>query len=180
MDKNAKRRGGIVVTFRTEYSSPLGTLLLTSDGVSLTGLWMDTQPRPSTELSKKDDLPVFRRTKEWLDAYFRGEKPSVSTLPLAPYGTTFQKQVWSILLQIPYGESRTYGDIAREIAARRGIRRMSAQAVGGAVGRNPISIIIPCHRCMGANGQLTGYAGGLGKKRWLLRHEGITFKEEFK
>lgn len=163
------------MTFSTEYPSPLGVILLTSDGVSLTGLWMDTQPRPSTESSKKDDLPIFCRTKEWLNAYFRGENPSVNALPLAPGGTNFQKQVWDILLQIPYGESRTYGDIAREIAPN-----MSAQAVGGAVGRNPISIIIPCHRCMGANGQLTGYAGGLDKKRWLLRHEGIHFKEESK
>ena len=166
--------------FSTEYSSPLGVLLLTSDGASLTGLWMDSQSRPSAELMEKNDLPIFHRTKDWLDAYFRGESPSPNALPLAPGGTEFQKQVWKILLEIPHGQTRAYGDIAREIAARRSIPRMSPQAVGGAVGRNPISIIIPCHRCMGIKGRLTGYAGGLDNKRWLLRHEGIPFKEELK
>ena len=107
----------------------------------------------------------------WLDRYFRSDHPPMVALPLSPAGTDFQCLVWEILLTIPYGTTRTYGDIAREAADRLGKARMSAQAVGGAVGRNPISIIIPCHRVIGTKGALTGYAGGLAKKEWLLRHE---------
>ena len=116
--------------------------------------------------------PILENTKLWLDAYFQGQIPQVS-LPLAPEGTPFQRLVWDILLTIPYGETRSYGSIAREVAQQLGKAAMSAQAVGGAVGRNPISIVIPCHRCVGAKGQLTGYAGGLERKAWLLRHEGL-------
>ena len=159
--------------FSTEYSSPLGVLLLTSDGVSLTGLRMDSQPRPSAELMEKNDLPIFYRTKDWLDAYFRGEQPAVE-VPLVLEGTDFQKLVWKILLTIPYGGTRSYGSIAAELAALLGKEKMSAQAVGQAAHRNPIAIIIPCHRCLGANGRLTGYAGGLQNKAWLLRHEEET------
>lgn len=153
----------------TTYDSPLGPLFLTSDGVALTGLWMRTQPIPKLEYAEKQNLPIFAETKHWLDCYFRGEHPEL-TLPLSPAGTEFQQKVWAILRRIPYGETTSYGAIAREISPT-----MSAQAVGGAVGRNPISIIVPCHRVVGAKGQLTGYAGGLEYKKWLLRHE-----EEFK
>lgn len=154
--------------YSTEYASPLGILLLTSDGYALTGLWMQTQSRPQMELTRRDCLPLFAQVRLWLDQYFMGAMPEI-TFPLSPAGTDFQGKVWEILLRIPYGKTITYGDIAREIAPN-----MSAQAVGGAVGRNPISIIIPCHRVIGANGQLTGYTGGLDKKIWLLRHEGCS------
>ena len=155
--------------FFTLHPSPLGILTLTSDGESLTGLWMDSQDPPKAEYTRKDDLPVFQRTRHWLDAYFLGNTPAPADLPLSPAGTAFQRNVWRILLTIPYGETTTYGAIARQISPA-----MSAQAVGGAVGRNPIGIIIPCHRVIGAKGQLTGYAGGLENKKWLLRHEEET------
>ena len=161
--------------YSTKYPSPLGEILLASDGEALTGLWMDTQPFPQTEMAAGDALPLFREVRDWLDAYFRGEAPDPNALPLSPAGTAFQKQVWNILLTIPYGAARSYGDIAREMASLSGKEKMSAQAVGGAVGRNPISIIIPCHRVVGAQGQLTGYTGGLDKKIWLLRHEGHDY-----
>ena len=118
-------------------------------------------------------LEVFGEVKTWLDAYFAGQNPDVSGLKLALEGTAFRKMVWNILREIPYGETRTYGQIAAEIAAQRGTKTMSAQAVGGAVGHNPISIIIPCHRVLGADGSLTGYAGGVDKKQFLLELEGI-------
>ena len=154
----------------TTYDSPLGEILLLSDGIALTGLdfeghWPDCQRIPGA-------LPVFAEVNAWLDAYFRGEEPEI-TFPVAPAGTAFQEMVWEILLTIPKGQTRSYGDIAREMAQRLGKEKMSAQAVGQAVGRNPISIIIPCHRVVGAKGQLTGYASGLEKKIWLLNHEGV-------
>ena len=117
-------------------------------------------------------LPVFGLAKKWLDAYFAGEKPAISELPLAPNGGEFRQAVWDILCEIPYGQCTTYGAIAQKMAARMGKKTMSSQAVGGAVGHNPISIIIPCHRVVGANGSLTGYAGGIDKKIKLLQHEG--------
>lgn len=151
-----------------EYPSPIGTLLLTCTDAGLTGLWMDRQP-------PKDAVPgghtILEETKQWLDTYFQGQ-PRQIPIPLAPEGTPFQRLVWDILLTIPYGQTRSYGSIAREAAQKLGKETMSAQAVGGAVGRNPISILIPCHRCVDAKGQLTGYAGGLDRKAWLLRHEG--------
>lgn len=155
-----------------EYVSPVGKLLLTTDGESLTGLWMNAEPFGT----ENAEHPIFQKAAKWLDAYFRGEDP-VADFPLAPAGTAFQMQVWEILLAIPFGSTRTYGDIAREMAVRLGKENMSAQAIGGAVGRNPISILIPCHRVVGAKGQLTGYAGGLDKKVWLLRHEGWKGEE---
>lgn len=154
------------MVYSTKYSSPVGELFLTSDGQALTGLWMEAQKKPAAE--QTDDLPLFGPVRDWLDAYFRGECQEIP-FPLSPAGTEFQHRVWNILLQIPYGETTTYGAIAKELGPR-----MSAQAVGGAVGRNPISILIPCHRVVGANGQLTGYAGGLENKQWLLRHEEET------
>lgn len=160
------------MVFCGRYDSPLGPLLLLSDGENLTGLYMGREIPQKTE-----DLPVFRQTKKWLDAYFRGQERAMDFL-IAPAGTEFQQRVWKILLTIPFGRTRTYGDIAREVAADMGKEKMSAQAVGQAVGRNPISLIIPCHRCVGAGGQLTGYAGGLENKLWLLRHEGWQPEEK--
>ena len=146
-----------------EYPSPVGTLYLTADEGGLTGIWMHPV--------KTEDCPILSQAKAWLDGYFSGN-PAEVTFPLNPQGTPFQKQVWEILLAIPYGETTTYGAIAREMAVRTGKEKMSAQAVGQAVGANPIAIAIPCHRVVGAKGKLTGYAGGLDKKEWLLRHEG--------
>lgn len=169
MEKTTKRRDPVV--YFSQYASPIGRLLLLSDGDALTGLWMDT-PVPD-DARPGGALPVLAKAETWLSRYFRGENPAVD-FPLAPEGTDFQQAVWSILLTISRGETRTYGSIAREVAAVLGKPAMSAQAVGGAVGRNPISIIIPCHRVIGAGGQLTGYASGLERKLWLLRHEGWT------
>ncbi len=163
------------MTAAMTYSSPLGPLLLASDGESLTGLWLDGQKYFAAglgeEASEVPSLPVLKSAAKWLDAYFAGERPNPRALPLAPKGSEFQKLVWSLLAEIPYGETTTYGALAAKAEKRLG-RRTSARAVGAAVGHNPISIIIPCHRVLGASGSLTGYAGGLDKKEWLLRHEG--------
>ena len=152
-----------------DYESPVGHLLLTCDETGLTGIWMNRPPQGGTS-----SHPTLLQAAQWLDGYFAG-KPAPIDFPLAPQGTPFQRLIWDLLLEIPYGQSRTYGDLARQAACALGRNRMSAQAVGGAVGRNPISILIPCHRVLGSRGQLTGYAGGLDKKIWLLRHEGIAF-----
>ena len=135
--------------------------------------WFDGQKYFADTLSvqrEEKDLDVFRRTDNWLDIYFSGKEPNF-TPPLRMKGTEFRQEVWQILLTIPFGKTMTYGEIARILADRRGIKSMSAQAVGGAVGHNPISLIIPCHRVVGTNGALTGYAGGLEKKAWLLDME---------
>lgn len=157
------------------YQSPLGPITLAADGQALTGLWFEGQRydrRGLDQAGEEKGLPVLRQAKAWLDIYFSGVAPDF-TPPLRFTGTAFQNQVWTILAAIPYGQTRTYGDIARELAHCQGLARMSAQAVGGAVGRNRISIIVPCHRVVGADGSLTGYAGGLRKKAELLRLEGI-------
>lgn len=157
------------------YSSPLGKMTMASDGERLTGLWFGEQKYFALHLSSDavySDLPVFDKTKLWLDVYFKGEKPDFLP-PFYLKGTDFQREVWDILLKIPYGSVITYGDIAKKIAGKRGLSRMSAQAVGGAVGHNPISIIVPCHRVIGANGSLTGYAGGVDKKEYLLKLEKV-------
>ena len=163
------------MTATRTYSSPLGPLLLASNGESLTGLWLDGQKYFAAglgeEASEDPSLPVLKSAAKWLDAYFAGERPNPRALPLAPKGSEFQKLVWSLLAEIPYGETTTYGALAAKAEKRLG-RRTSPRAVGAAVGHNPISIIIPCHRVLGASGSLTGYAGGLDKKEWLLRHEG--------
>lgn len=155
------------------YDSPLGGMTMGSDGESLTGLWFDGQKffrDTLCETAAKKQLPVFEDTCRWLDIYFSGRNPGfMPSLKLS--GTPFRMSVWRILLSIPYGHTLTYGDIARQIAAERGVHTMSAQAVGGAVGHNPISIIVPCHRVIGTDGSLTGYAGGMDRKIWLLRHE---------
>ncbi len=151
-------------------------MTMLSDGKALVGLWFDGQRHVVDMLSddrSDETLPVFELTKEWLDRYFRREIPDF-TPPIALNGTSFRMEVWDILRQIPYGKTRSYKEIAEEMALRMGLSRMSAQAVGGAVGHNPISIIIPCHRVIGSNGSLTGYAGGLEKKIFLLELEGIN------
>lgn len=150
--------------------------MMASDGENLTGLWFEEQKYYASTISEKvleKKIPIFEKTIQWLERYFHGERPRITELQLAPQGSLFRKEVWRILCEIPYGEVLTYGEIAKMIAEKRGIERMSAQAIGGAVGHNPISIIIPCHRVIGSNGSLTGYAGGLELKKKLLEHEGI-------
>ncbi len=157
--------------YTAHYTSPLGGITLASDGIALTGLYFDGERDfPDLSAAHKKDLPVFGEAVKWLDLYFAGKEPHFMPA-LSPDGTTFQQAVWEILKTIPYGETTTYGAIAKQLEKNTG-RRMSAQAVGGAVGRNPISILIPCHRVIGADGRLTGYAGGLDKKTYLLRLEG--------
>lgn len=162
--------------YSTTYSSPIGAMTLACDGASLAGLWLEGQKYHggtiSEPMTEKSTLPIFYAAKKWLDRYFAGEKPAISELPLAPVGSDFRQSVWRILCEIPYGEVITYGDIAKKMAARMGRESMSGQAVGGAVGHNPISIIIPCHRVVGAGGSLTGYAGGIHNKIKLLQLEG--------
>ncbi len=157
------------------YKSPLGGITMASDGTALTGLWFDGQKyfaEGLIETAAAKTLPVFDEAVRWLDIYFGGRRPDF-TPPLNLEGTTFRKEVWQLLLQIPYGQTTTYGELAAQIAAKHEGKRMSAQAVGGAVGHNPISIIVPCHRVVGAGASLTGYAGGLAKKLALLKLEGI-------
>lgn len=154
--------------YYTHIPSPLGDLCLTSNGTALTGLWLPTEDPKIQNMEKKPELPVFEKAAVWLSGYFAG-CPGEIDFPLSPAGTAFQSRVWEILLTIPYGETTSYGCLAKQLG-----QKMSAQAVGQAVGRNPISIIIPCHRCVGAKGQLTGYAGGLEYKKWLLAHEEET------
>ena len=144
----------------TSYDSPIGPLTIASDGTAITGLWKDLPGIP------RDDLPVFETARAWLDRYFAWDRPDPRILPLSPAGTAFQKQVWALLPAIPWGITKTYGQIARELGKPR-----ACQAVGQAVGRNPIAIMIPCHRIIGADGSLTGYAGGLEMKRQLLNFE---------
>ena len=157
--------------------SPLGMLTLGSDGEHLIGLWLEGQKyfggAVREVLEERDGLPVFDAARDWLARYFAGEKPMPSELPLCPIGGEFRQRVWSLLCQIPYGETTTYGALARALAAQMGRPSMSSQAVGGAVGHNPISIIIPCHRVVGSGGSLTGYAGGIAAKLRLLEHEGV-------
>jgi len=130
-------------------------------------------------MTKNNDMPVFVAAKKWLDRYFAGRKPAISELPLAPIGNEFRQGVWSILCEIPYSKVITYGVIAKKMAVKMNKERMSSQAVGGAVGHNPISIIIPCHRVVGSNGSLTGYAGGIGIKIKLLELEGVDMSRLF-
>ena len=159
--------------FSTSYPSPVGPMVLASDGESLTGAWFLGQRYfPAAPMERRDDVPVFAAARAWLDGYFAGQAPDPRALPLAPAGSDFQKLVWALLLDIPYGETTTYGTLAEKAARRMGRYTMSAQAVGGAVGHNPISVIVPCHRVVGADGSLTGYAAGVSVKSWLLQHEG--------
>ncbi|HHV11786.1 MAG TPA: methylated-DNA--[protein]-cysteine S-methyltransferase [Clostridiales bacterium] len=170
--------------YSTHYSSPVGSIVLACDSESLVGLWIEGQKyfggTVAEEMTENPGLPVFTTVKKWLDKYFAGQRPAISELPLAPKGSAFRTAVWDILCEIPYGEVITYGDIAKKMAVRMKKGNMSSQAVGGAVGHNPISIIIPCHRVVGANGSLTGYAGGLDNKIKLLEHEGVNMSRLFK
>lgn len=169
-----------MMQYISKYQSPLGDITMASNGEALIGLWIDGQKYFEDDLCKKTEekeLPVFEQTKRWLDCYFQGKEPDF-TPPLLLNGTPFRLSVWEILLQIPYGQTITYGDIADLIADKTGMKKMSAQAVGGAVGHNPISIIVPCHRVIGKNGSLTGYAGGIDKKAKLLEIEKHMKKEK--
>ena len=164
-----------------KISSPLGEITLRSDGESLTGLWFaDDKHYGDKDIqdAQNAELPVFALAEKCLAEYFAGCEPKVN-VPLQFTGSDFQESVWKILQKIPYGSLITYGDIACAIAAQRGLARMSAQAVGGAVGHNPISIIIPCHRVTGTNGSLTGYAGGIDRKVRLLELEGTDMSGLF-
>ena len=159
--------------YTSRYSSALGDILLAADEIGLTGLWFfgqsyfaDTLPAEQIE----QETVILAQAKEWLDVYFSGKKPDF-TPPLHPIGSPFRQAVWKLLLQIPYGQTTTYGEIARQMEKLQNRPHMSAQAVGGAVGHNGISIIIPCHRVVGTKGSLTGYAGGLDKKIALLELE---------
>ncbi len=171
------------------YESPIGKLFLAAENEALIGLWMQGQKYFPEKLFLEQsgvidctgkDCGILALTRVWLDQYFAGDRPNPGRLKLAPGlapgilppVSEFRQQVWKLLLEIPYGEVVTYGELARRLAKRRGLKSMSAQAVGGAVGHNPLSIIIPCHRVVGADGSLTGYAGGVEKKRWLLKLEG--------
>ena len=157
--------------------SPVGELTLACEHDRIMGLWLSGQKYFGANLLKAaermDDLPVFTVARQWLDSYFSGGQPSPFDLPLSPVGSAFRQAVWARLCAIPYGKITTYGEIAQELAEQMEKSHMSAQAVGGAVGHNPISIIIPCHRVVGANNSLTGYAGGLAVKKRLLALEGV-------
>ena len=155
------------------YDSPLGGMTLASDGEALVGLWFDGQKYFADALdaeNQEEMLPVFDDTCSWLDIYFSGKNPEF-TPKLNMRTSAFRKRVWEIMLTIPFGQTMTYGEIAAQIAKEKGLKKMSAQAVGGAVGHNSISLIIPCHRVVGTNGSLTGYAGGIDKKVRLLQME---------
>ena len=162
--------------YTSTYKSPIGNLLIASKDNKLVGLWIEHQKyylsNFKEEIAKNSNLEILVKTKKWLDRYFNGEKQDINELEINLIGSEFRKSVWEILKNIPYGEVITYNDIAKELAKQKGIEKMSAQAVGGAVGHNPISIIIPCHRVVGTNGNLTGYAGGIKNKVELLKLEG--------
>ena len=163
------------------YDSPLGEMTMASDGAALTGLWFVGQkyfPKLPKENGRAEALPVFSETARWLDLYFGGMQPDF-TPRLAFHASPFRLSVWQLLLQIPYGRTTTYGQIAQKLAGEGKSAGVSAQAVGGAVGHNPISLIVPCHRVVGANGSLTGYAGGIDKKQKLLALEKADTQNRF-
>lgn len=161
--------------FTQRYNSPVGGLLLAADELGLVGLWMDGEKYFADSIPERYDekeTAILRDARRWLDVYFSGREPDFMP-PLHPSGSDFRKAVWKLLLEIPYGKTVTYGELAKKLAVQMGIPRMSAQAVGGAVGHNEISIIIPCHRVVGTNGSLAGYAGGIEKKIKLLELEKV-------
>ena len=155
------------------YESPMGLLsiVVSEEGLVELDFYDPKEKAPDPYGALEQVHPYHEKVKEWLDHYFAGNPIAIS-FPLAPQGTAFQERVWQLLREIPYGETKTYGQLAQDISCG------SAQAVGQAVGRNPLTILVPCHRVMGKDGQLTGYASGLDRKRWLLHHEGITWKEK--
>lgn len=170
--------GDLDLLYYTNYPSPLGSILLLASEEALTGLWLPGQSVNEKLLAqaiRQDHTLILEQGCDWLDRYFRGLRPSAEEIPLAPQGSAFRRKVWQRLCRIPYGQLETYGHIAREIAAEGG-GKMSAQAVGGAVGHNPISLIIPCHRVVGTNGSLVGYNGGLSLKKRLLQLEGVDMR----
>lgn len=163
--------------YQREVSSPVGELVLLGTDAALAGIWRkESCPYPPQfpgETIVRGDAPVLAQTEEWLERYFDGEPADGREIPLAMHGTAFRREVWEIMREIPYGQLMTYGEIARILAERRGIPRMAAQAVGGAVGHNPFYIVIPCHRVVGTGGNLVGYGGSMWMKKWLLAHEGV-------
>ena len=169
--------------YTSYYNSPVGKLLLASKNNKLIGVWIENQKYYLSNLKEKmqikDDEEILIKTKNWLDRYFENKNPHISELDIEPIGTDFSKKVWTILCTIPYGKVITYGEIAKKISKAMNKDKMSAQAVGNAVAHNPISIIIPCHRVIGANGNLTGYAGGLDIKMRLLKHESVDISKLF-
>ena len=171
------------MVYKTYYDSPVGKLFIASDGENIIGLCIEGQKYYLDKIEKegilKNDLSIFNKTKKWLDRYFKQEKPEISELSLMPEGNAFRQCVWEFLCEIPYGETITYGDLAKKVAEKLKKPSISAQAVGNAVGHNPISIIIPCHRVVGKNGSLTGYAGGIDKKIKLLEIENVNIKNFF-
>lgn len=169
--------------FQTIYTPPfkgLGNISIVSDGKNIVGVWIDGQKYFASALKEKpvlkDNIPVLVKTRNWFDCYFAGERPSISDIPIVISGSRFRQIIWKLLCEIPYGETTTYKELAKKAAGILGKQSMSAQAVGGAVGHNPISVIIPCHRVIGSDGSLTGYAGGIDKKKILLDHEQKTMK----
>ena len=166
------------------YKSPFGNLTMASREDKIIGLWLDGQKyflgKLKEETVIKDDLEVFALCRRWLDDYFSGKNPPVDKDILRPEGSEFRQSVWNILLEMPYGATVTYGEIAKKLASEKGVKSMSRQAVGGRVGHNPISIIIPCHRVVGRNGSLTGYAGGIDKKISLLQHENADMSKLYR
>ena len=169
--------------YTSAYTTPIGDVLLASKNNELIGLWFEGQKyylnSINEEMQVKNEEEILKKTKNWLDRYFKGEKPSIKEIKINPNGSDFRKEVWKILCKIPYGEVTTYKNIADTIAKENGLKKMSSQAVGGAVSHNPISIIIPCHRVVGSNGSLTGYAGGIDKKVYLLKHENVNMEKLF-
>lgn len=170
------------IMYTSTYDSAIGSLLLAADDIGLVGLWLNSDRFYANLLANCESVvketPILEAVKRWLDVYFSGREPKIE-LPIHLIGTPFRQEVWQLLLQIPYGQVATYGDLAKKMAEKRGVAYMSAQAIGGAVGHNEISIIIPCHRVIGANGNLTGYAGGIDKKLKLLELEGVDTKKLF-
>lgn len=169
--------------FITHYNSPIGDILLAAKNEKLIGLWLENQKyycstiKEEVQENSKDEVLI--KTKKWLDRYFNHEQPNIKELDLELIGTDFRKKVWNILMDIPYGQVTTYKEIAKKIALEKGIKQMSTQAIGSAIGHNPISIIIPCHRVVGTSGSLTGYAGGIMLKKYLLEHEKVNMDKLF-
>ncbi|AGS35566.1 methylated-DNA--protein-cysteine methyltransferase [Corynebacterium maris DSM 45190] len=165
--------------FGARHPSPLGELFLAGTEGQLLGVWFEhhrhTDKTMPKDVVEDSGVPALTHAADWLDRYFDGERPDPGELSLAPAGSEFRRSVWALLADVPYGETTTYGALAKQAAARLGRQSMSSQAVGGAVGHNPVSIIVPCHRVVGADGSLTGYSGGMAAKIWLLRHEGVDF-----
>ncbi|MCR4663093.1 MAG: methylated-DNA--[protein]-cysteine S-methyltransferase [Endomicrobiaceae bacterium] len=166
--------------YKAQYKSPVGTIIICCDEQEkIVGLWFKGQKHFAdniyySKMTENNNIKILQKTKKWLDKYFSGKKPTTNDIPIKFIGSSFRQQVWTLLCKIPYGKTVTYSDIAEQIARQKGIKKMSAQAVGGAVGHNPIAIIVPCHRVIGKNGNLTGYAAGIDKKKKLLELEQVN------